>query len=127
MDKVTLIKNKAIEYGFSKDLIDSINVEFVNYEDFNFNEKLGRYLPFTKTIELYDTDIDAIFPTYVHEIVHALQNLELEKRYSKIVGCLLYWLALTFLRPKMEEDAREIEDRIYAHQEYEASQPVMRG
>lgn len=126
MTKVEKIKQKAIEYGFSKKFIDYIKVEFSN-NGYGYDSKLGKYLPVQKKIILYDECIENIFPTYLHEIVHALQNIELERRFGKIVGCLLYWIALTFLRKKIEDDADEIEDRIYAIYESLASQPIEKG
>lgn len=122
MTKVLDIKKKAINYGFSMDFVNSIDVEFTS-EGYGYDSKLGKYLPLQKKIILYDTCIDNILPTYYHELTHALQNIELEKRYGKFFGILLYWIALTFLRAKMEKDAEEIEDRIYSQYDHEASKP----
>jgi hypothetical protein len=122
MSKETEIKQKAIDYGFEADFVNSIKVEFTK-DGYGYDSKLGKYLPIQKKIILYDDSIEAIFPTYLHELTHALQNLEFEKRYGKVAGICLYWLALTCLRPVMEKHAEEIEDRIYAHIEHEASQP----
>lgn len=127
--KETEIKNKAIEYGFDADFVNSVKVEFTNAPDYGYEEdkKLGKYQPFVNTIELYNTEIDDIFPTYLHELTHVLQHNEFKKRCGSFLGTLIYWFALTLLRAKIEKDAREIEDRIYAHREHEASQPVSRS
>ena len=122
MTKELEIKQKAVEYGFDEELINSLEVEFTT-EGYGWTTKLGKYLPLQKKIVLFDDSIESIFPTYLHEVTHALQNIEMEKRYGKVIGCLLYWLSLTFLRSKIETDAEEIEDRIYAHREHEAAQP----
>jgi hypothetical protein len=122
MTKELEIKQKAIDYGFDMDFVNSIKVEFTE-DGYGYDSKLGKYLPVQKKIILYDESIEAIFPTYCHELTHALQNLELEKRFGQIPGCLLYWIALTFLRSKIEKDAREIEDRIYDRMNHEAMQP----
>lgn len=102
MSKVLKIKQKAIDYGFDLDFVNSINVEFTT-SGYGYDSKLGKYLPLQKKIVLYDTDIESIISTYYHELTHALQNLELEKRYGKSLGILLYWLALTLLCSKMEK------------------------
>ena len=124
MSKVTEIKQKAINYGFEAEFVNSINVGFTNAPDYGYDGKLGKYQPLTNTVELYDTDIEAIFPTYLHELTHVLQHHEFMKRCGTRLGTIMYWLALTFLRPKVEKDAREIEDRIYAHVEHMTAQPV---
>ena len=129
MLKETEIKQKAIDYGFDADFVNSIKVEFTNAPDYGYDvdKKLGKYQPLTNNIELYDTEIDAIFPTYLHELTHALQHNEFKKRCGSFFGMLIYWFALTLLRPKIEKDAEEIEDRIYAHMEHEVLQPVKRS
>lgn len=125
MLKSISIKQKAIDYGFDMDFVNSIKVEFTSHKTYGYHNILGKYLPLQKKIKLYDTSIDDIYPTYYHELTHALQNIELEKRYGKLIGILLYWLALTFLRGKIEKDAQEIEDRIYEHKDHEAVQPLI--
>jgi hypothetical protein len=122
MTKVEEIKQEAIDYGFEADFVNSIKVEFTE-DGYGYDSKLGKYLPIQKKIILFDDRIECIFPTYLHELTHALQNLEFEKRYGVICGKYLYWLALTCLRPLVENHAREIEDRIYAHNEHIAKQP----
>lgn len=122
MAKETEIKQKAIDYGFNMDFVNSIKVEFTE-DGYGYDSKLGKYLPIQKKIILYDDRVEAIFPTYLHELTHALQNREFEKRYGVICGKYLYWLALTCLRPLVEKHAREIEDRLYAHIEHEAGKP----
>jgi hypothetical protein len=114
MTKETEIKKNAIEYGFDADFVNSIKVEFTE-DGYGYDSKLGKYLPIQKKIILYDDLIESIFPTYLHELTHALQH--------KHLGLLPYLLALTFLRSKMEKDAEEIEDRIYDQMQHEASQP----
>lgn len=112
MDKRILeLKEKAIDYGFDEKLVIPIGIEFTDAKGFGFgnNEKLGRYLPLHNKIQLYNIDIDCIFPTYCHELVHALQRQKL--------GLILYFLALTFCRSRIEKDAYEMEDRIYDHME----------
>jgi hypothetical protein len=114
MEKELEIKKKAIDYGFDMDFVNSIKVEFTE-DGYGYDSKLGKYLPIQKKIILYDDRVEAIFPTYLHELTHALQH--------KHLGLLPYLLALTFLRSKIEKDAREIEDRIYEHIEHEAGKP----
>lgn len=121
--KETEIKQKAIDYGFDADFVNSIKVEFTK-DGYGYDSKLGKYLPMQKKIILYDERIEAIFPTYLHELTHALQNLEFERRYGVICGKYLYWFALTCLRPLVEKHAREIEDRIYDQMQQEASRPA---
>lgn len=123
MSKELTIKRRAIEYGFNMDFINSIKVRFTTH-GYGYDSKLGKYLPLRKVIILYDTDIDSILPTYYHELTHALQNIELERRYGSILGIILYWMALTFLRTKIEKDAREIEDRMYNQYMHEYSKPL---
>jgi hypothetical protein len=114
MSKETEIKKNAIEYGFDADFVNSIKVEFTE-DGYGYDSKLGKYLPLQKKIILFDDRIESIFPTYLHELTHALQHLQL--------GLIPYFFALTFLRSKIEKDAREIEDRIYDRMKHEAMQP----
>ena len=116
MTKAEEIKQKAIDYGFDADFVNSIKVEFTE-DGYGYDSKLGKYLPIQKKIILYDDSIEAIFPTYLHELTHALQH--------KHLGLIPYLLSLTFLRSKMEKDAEEIEDRIYDRMQHEAMQPRM--
>lgn len=122
MTKELEIKQKAIDYGFDEKFVNSVSVEFTE-DGYGYDSKLGKYLPLQKKIILFDDRIESIFPTYLHELTHALQNLEFEKRYGVICGKYLYWLALTCLRPLVEKHAREIEDRIYDRMNHEAAQP----
>lgn len=114
MTKVEEIKQKAIDYGFGMDFVNSIKVEFTE-DGYGYDSKLGKYLPIQKKIILFDDRIESIFPTYLHELTHALQH--------KYLGLIPYFFALTFLRSKIEKDAREIEDRIYDRMKHEAMQP----
>lgn len=114
MTKAEQIKQKAIDYGFDEKFVNSISVEFTE-DGYGYDSKLGKYLPIQKKIILYDESIEAIFPTYCHELTHALQH--------KHLGLIPYFFALTFLRSKIEKDAREIENRIYDRMNHEASQP----
>jgi Zn-dependent peptidase ImmA (M78 family) len=114
MTKELEIKQKAIEYGFDMDFVNSVKVEF-SEDGYGYDSKLGKYLPLQKKIILYNESIEAIFPTYCHELTHALQH--------KHLGLIPYFFALTFLRSKIEKDAREIEDRIYDRMKHEAMQP----
>ena len=114
MTKELEIKQKAIEYGFDEKFVNSSSVEFTE-DGYGYDSKLGKYLPVQKKIILYDESIEAIFPTYCHELTHALQH--------KHLGLIPYFFALTFLRSKIEKDAREIEDRIYDRMNHEAMQP----
>ena len=115
MPKEQKLKQMAIGYGFDIELVATIDIEFTNASDFGFEDgkKLGRYLPVQNKIQLYDTDTaEAIFPIYGHELMHAMQHQSLQ-RFGKTFGTILYWLALTFLRPWMEKDALEVEDRLW--------------
>ena len=125
MNRVVQLKKMAVDYGFDVDFINSIKVEIDMADEYGFmSGVLGKYLPFQKKIILFDEDVKSIYPTYQHELVHALQNREFEKRYGKVLGVLLYWLALTFLRRRIEKDAYEHEDRILDRYDHEASQPL---
>lgn len=114
MTKELEIKQEAIDYGFEADFVNSIKVEFTD-DGYGYDSKLGKYLPIQKKIILYDESIEAIFPTYLHELTHALQH--------KHLGLIPYLFALTFLRSKIEKDAEEIENRIYDRMNHEAMQP----
>jgi hypothetical protein len=112
MTKAQKLKKMALDYGFDFDLVNPIKIEFTNASDFGFadGQKLGKYLPIQNKIKLYDTDAKSIFPTYCHELVHALQRQKL--------GLIPYFFALTFLRKRIEKDAYEMEDRIYDRMQY---------
>lgn len=115
-DKELDLKEMAIDYGFSDELVIPVAVEFTNAKGFGFGdgEKLGRYLPLQNKIQLYDgTTAEDISPIYYHELVHALQHKEYQKMFGNTFGTVLYWMALTFLRNRMEKDAVEMEDRLW--------------
>ena len=125
MNRVVQLKKMAVDFGFDADFINSIEVEIDKSNKYGFmSGVLGKYLPFQKKIILFDDDVKSIYPTYQHELVHALQNRAFEKHYGKILGLLLYWMTLTFLRHRIEKDAYEQEDRILDRYEHEASQPL---
>jgi hypothetical protein len=117
MSNIEILKNRAKElmHGEAK-FIDSIAIEFTTDKKYGWKDgqRLGKYDPLKKRITLYDVfgnttvpDIvaDSIFPTYYHELIHALQRRE--------CGLILYLLALFFWRSKLEKDAREIEESFY--------------
>ena len=114
MTKELEIKQKAVDYGFDEKFVNSVSVEFTE-DGYGYDSKLGKYLPLQKKIILFDDRIESIFPTYLHELTHALQH--------KHLGLIPYFFALTFLRSKIEKDAEEIEDRIYDCMNHEAMQP----
>lgn len=117
MDNIELLKNRAkkLMHGESA-WIDSIDVVLTDEPKYGWKDgqRLGQYDPLKKQITLYDVfgnttvpDIvaDSIFPTYMHELVHALQHRE--------CGTAGYLLMLGLCRWKLEKDAREIEDSFY--------------
>jgi hypothetical protein len=119
MTPVEMLKAKALELCCNdedRDFVNNIQLELSSEKGFGFKdgEKLGVYHPFQKKIVLYDvfkgcanpeTVLPAIFPIYMHELVHALQH--------KHCGTLGYLLMLGLFRWKLEKDAREIEDLYY--------------
>jgi hypothetical protein len=67
---------------------------------------LGRYCPLRNRIDLAENvDVDVIAGTYIHELVHAMQ--------CETMGKFAYFLALTFARKNLEEDAQLLEDQYY--------------
>lgn len=119
MTNIEILRNRAKELmrgeaGF----IDSIDVVLTSAKDYGWQDgqKLGKYDPLKKRITLYDVFrnsavpeivADSIFPTYMHELVHAMQHRE--------CGTAGYLLMLGLFRWKLEKDAREIEESFYAH------------
>lgn len=117
MNPVELIKNRAKQLMQSQaEYIDSIQIVLTDDKDYGFKDgqKLGKYSPFRKRITLYNAfknyndiqlGMDVIFPTYMHELTHALQH--------KYCGTILYLLALGLARPLLQKHARQIEDSFY--------------
>lgn len=117
MNPINMMKIKAKQLMQSEsNLIDSIEVVLTNDDDYGLKDgqKLGKYEPFKKRIVLYNIfdkyskiqyGMDVIFPTYMHELVHALQH--------KYCGTILYLLALGLARPLLQKHARQIEDSFY--------------
>lgn len=117
MTNIELLKNRAKELLSTEvDFIDSIEVVLSSDKKFGLKDRqvLGMYEPLKKRITLFDVFAqggnpefvqDVIFPTYIHELVHALQHRE--------CGTIGYLLMLGFCRWKLEKDAREIEDSMY--------------
>lgn len=118
MTPIEILRNRAkkLMHGEAK-WIDSIGVELTTDKKYGWKDgqRLGKYDPLKKRITLYDVfgnttvpDIvaDSIFPTYMHELVHALQHRE--------CGTAGYLLMLGLCRWKLEKDAREIEERFYS-------------
>ena len=118
MNPVDILRNRAKELLVQdRDWIDTIGIEFTTDKGWGWGnkEKLGKYLPIQRKIRLYnefqkfpsspEIAADAIFPTYYHELIHALQHRE--------CGTVGYLLALGLCRPKLERDARDIEDLMY--------------
>lgn len=108
MTPIELLKAKAKElFTTEQKFVDSIDVVLTTDKKYGWKDgqRLGKYDPFKKRITLYDTTVDNIFPTYMHELVHALQHREM--------GTAGYLLMLGLFRWKLEKDAREIEERFY--------------
>lgn len=117
MTPIALLKQKAKElFTAEHELIDSIEVVLTRDSKYGWDDgkRMGMYDPFKKRITLYDVfqdtvhpeyAIDSIFPTYAHELVHAMQHQE--------CGTILYLLVLGLFRWKLEKDAQEIENRFY--------------
>jgi hypothetical protein len=109
------LKDLAIEFGFDRKLVESIEFKYNN--KFGWDGVLGRYCPIRKTIEIApDIDVYVIFPTVVHELVHALQR--------DTMGLIPYLLSLTFHRKRIEADAEELEEQLYDIFEAEARKPT---
>ena len=118
MNNIEILKSKAKELMHGEaGFIDSIDVELTTDEKYGWKDgqRLGKYDPIKKRITLYDVFgntlvpeivADSIFPTYMHELVHALQHRE--------CGTAGYLLMLGLFRWKLEKDAREIEESFYA-------------
>ena len=108
MDNIEILKKRAKELMTTEaEFIDSIEVVLTDDPKYGWKDgqKLGQYEPLKKRITLYNTVVDHIFPTYMHELVHALQHRE--------CGTAGYLLMLGLFRWKLERDAREIEERFY--------------
>ena len=117
MTNIELLKNRAKELMSTEaDFIDSIEIVLTDDKKYGWKDgqKLGQYEPLKKRITLYDVFrnssvpeivADSIFPTYMHELCHALQHRE--------CGTVGYLLMLGLCRWKLEKDAREIEDSFY--------------
>lgn len=117
MSNIEILKNRAKELMTTEaDFIDSIEVVLTDDPKYGWKDgqKLGQYEPLKKRITLLDvfrnTTVpeivaDSIFPTYMHELVHALQHRE--------CGTAGYLLMLGLCRWKLERDARETEERLY--------------
>ena len=108
MDNIEILKKRAKELMTTEaEFIDSIEVVLTDDPKYGWKDgqKLGQYEPLKKRITLYNTVVDNIFPTYMHELVHALQHRE--------CGTAGYLLMLGLFRWKLERDAREIEERFY--------------
>jgi hypothetical protein len=117
MKPIEILKKRAKEVLTTEhEFVDSIEVVLTTDKKFGWQDgqRLGMYEPLKKRITLLDVfhnssvpDIaaDAIFPTYIHELVHAFQHREM--------GTAGYLLMLGLFRWKLEKDAREIEDRFY--------------
>lgn len=115
MNKIEELKLKAIDFGFESRLVNAIKFKY--NPKFNINGILGRYCPIKNTIEIApDIDTAVIFPTVVHELVHALQK--------DTMGLIPYLLALTLQRKRIERDAEELEELLYELFEAEARKPV---
>jgi hypothetical protein len=107
-NNIEILRNRAksLMHG-EADFIDAIEVVLTDDQKYGWKDgqKLGQYEPLKKRITLYNTAIDNIFPTYMHELVHALQHRE--------CGTAGYLLMLGLFRWKLERDAREIEESFY--------------
>ena len=99
------------------EFIDSIKVQLSSAKKYGWGkgQRVGKYNPLTKTITLYDSfkrlagspeiAADEIFPTYMHELIHAIQH--------RNMGTLVYLLTLVLCRPLFEQGCREIENSFY--------------
>lgn len=117
MKPIEILKKRAKEVLTTEhEFVDSIEVVLTTDKKFGWQDgqRLGMYEPLKKRITLLDVfhnssvpDIaaDAIFPTYIHELVHAFQHREM--------GTAGYLLMLGLFRWKLEKHAREIEDSFY--------------
>lgn len=106
MTKIDMLRAKAKElFTTEQDFVDSIDVVLTSDKKYGWCKRLGKYNPLKKRITLYDTSVENIFPTYAHELIHAIQH--------RNMGTLVYLLTLVFCRPLFESGAREIEDSLY--------------
>lgn len=117
MTPIEMLKAKAKElFTTEQEFVDSIEVVLSSDDKYGLQDgqRMGKYDPLKKRITLYDVFkgsrfpeivIDTIFPTYMHELIHALQHREM--------GTAGYLLMLGLFRWKLEKDAREIEERFY--------------
>ena len=118
MNPIEILRNRAKELMTTEhEFIDSVKIEFTTGKSYGFQDgqQVGKYLPIQNKIMLYDEfskfptlpelAADNLFPTYYHELMHALQRRE--------CGLILYLLALFFMRGRLEKDAREMEDQFY--------------
>lgn len=115
---IEILRTKAKELMTTEvEFIDSIDVVLTSDSKYGWQDgqRLGKYDPLKKRITLYDEfkkypntpelAVDSIFPTYMHELVHAMQH--------RNMGTLVYLLTLIFCRPLFEQGARELEDSLY--------------
>lgn len=128
MTPIEMLRAEAKEiFTTERAFVDSIDVVLSSSEKYGNQEgqRLGNYDPLKKRIVLWDVFkdsqhpemfIDSIFPTYAHELIHALQH-----RY---MGTLVYLLTLIFCRPLFEKACEETEERFYRYIEWKASQPI---
>lgn len=118
MSNIDILKNRAKELMTTEvEFIDSIKVKFSSGKNYGWGkgQRVGKYNPLTKTIILYDSfkrlpgspevAADEIFPTYMHELIHAIQH--------RNMGTLVYLLTLVVCRPLFEQGCRETEERLY--------------
>lgn len=115
MDPIEMLKKKA-KKCFEPELVDRIELVLTTDRKFGWKDgqRMGMYEPLKKRITLLDVFkntknpelvIDSIFPTYAHELTHAMQHQE--------CGTIGYLLMLGLFRWKLEKDAREIEEKFY--------------
>lgn len=118
MKQLEQLKELAVEFGFDRKLVEPIKFKY--NPKFGMDGILGRYCPIRKTIEIApDINIYVIFPTVVHELVHALQR--------DTMGLIPYLMALTLHRKRIEADAIELEEQLYELFANEANQPLGRS
>jgi hypothetical protein len=121
MTPIETLKKRAKELLTTEhEFVDSIEVILSTDKKYGYQDgqRLGMYNPLTKRITLYDTQVDNIFPTYMHELIHAMQH--------RNMGTLMYLLTLTVCRPLFEAGAREIENDLYRDIQRQASLPANR-
>ena len=129
MTPIQMLKAKAKELLTTEhEFVDSIEVVLTSDAKYgNQNgQRMGKYCPLSKRVVLWDVFngtphpeivIDTIFPTYMHELIHAIQH--------RNMGTLVYLLTLVLCRPLFEAGAREIENDLYRDIERKASQPII--